>query len=175
MKSDAKFNLIATRILGQYITFRAKKTAANKLLGSEQVMEICQEIWGQIESFVGPNYAQIIMVLLKTTPDIYSLDVILYHLFNKTHELIIRQQKQPQTLPQVIVIILAVLFYKHWYEMFTTKKDRRVHENKAWLSLKTNFGVLPDDVASELMVFVRSVDDRFHHAFLGKWKIWYEF
>lgn len=176
LRADAKFNLIVTRILGQYITFRAKKTAANRSLGNEQVMEICAEIWNQIDRFVGPNYAQIIMILLLTTPQDYALDVVLYPLFNKTHELILRQQRQ--TLPEIIVIILAVLFYRHWIKMCTTKEDTNRHNKKAMTSLQKNFDSDPmfpwfkKEVLPEYMVFVRSVDDRIYHSYSYKETIW---
>lgn len=175
LRADAKFNLIVTRILAQYINFRARKTAANKLLGKEQVLEICQEIWQQIDSFVGSNFVQVIMILLRTDPKDYKLDVVLYPLFDKTHELVLRQQRQ--TFPEILIIILAVLFYKHWLQMCTRKEDKEMHTNKALTSLRKNFERMPEKVDKKFIGFIRRVDDRFYQTYrYNRYKrtIWYD-
>lgn len=170
LRADARFNLIVTRILAQYISFRARKTAANKSLSKEQIHEICYEIWQQMDSFVGLNFSQRILILLRTDPKDYKLCVVLYHLFEWTHQLILRQQRQ--TLPEVLVIILVVLFYKHWLQMFTATVDKKLHTKMALTSLE-KFGCLPRNFDQKFNIFIRMVDDRFYHAYLGKWTIWY--
>lgn len=166
LKSDSKFNFIVTRILGQYVNFRARQTAANTLLGKEQVQDICEDIWNKINTFVGPYYTHLIMVMLRTDAKNYPLDVVLYPLFNKTHEVFLRQQRQP--FPQIVTIIVAVLFYKHWLEMCTRKRDRQIHREKACTALKKNFDCiksLTNEEKEKFSGFQRRVDDRFYHLY----------
>lgn len=170
LRADAKFNFIVTRILGQYINFRARKTAAIKW-SHEQDKEICQEIWQQMDSFVGSNFVHVIMVLLRTNAEDYKLDCVLYYLFEKTHELILRQQRQ--TFPEVLIIILAVLFYKHWLQMFRKKQDKISHKEIGKTSLERNFDLFEQGLEEKWVRFIRC-DDRILQTYLYKGKIWYD-
>lgn len=170
LRADAKFNLIVTRILGQYINFRARKTAAMKW-GKEQDKEIAREIWQQMTSFVGSNFVQVIMVLLRTNAEDLKLACLLYYLFEKTHELILRQQ--PQTFPEVLIIILAVLFYKHWLQMFPKKQDFKPHLLNGITSLEKNFEIFEQHLEEKWVRFIRC-DDKILQTYLYKGKIWYD-
>lgn len=175
MRCDAKFNAIVTRMLGQYINFRARKTAADIKLGNDEVTEICKEIWQQIDSFVGSNYPQVIMVLLLTHTRNYPLDVVLYPLFDKTHELI--QRSLSPSFPKILVIILAVLFYKHWLQMCTTDVDVKTFTDKAKISLE-KFGLLPfkNDIPKKYIGLTRYVDDKIkqYMYYVKNRKVWYD-
>lgn len=164
--------MIIIRILGQYVNFRARKTAANKSLVKDQINDICKELWLQIDAFVGFNVMQVIMVLLRTDAKDYPLDVVLYPLFEKVHELFLRGRYQRQTYPEMLTFIITVLFYKHWQLMFTEKEDRKRHGTTALVSLKKNFSRMPENTEKKFEGFIRRIDDRIHHAFLYKKTAW---
>lgn len=152
------------RILGQYVNFRARKTAANKLLVRDQIKEICKEIWMQIVGLVGSNFMQIIMVILRTDVKDYPLDVVLYPLCDKIHEVFLRKWHGRKNFPEILTFIIAVLFYKHWLLMFTVKKDRLKHVKRAMNSLDLNFSTMPEDTEGRYGFFIRRVDDRIFHT-----------
>lgn len=168
LKADAKFNLIIIRILGQYVNFRARITAANKSLVKDQIKEICKDIWLQLEIMLSNNFMYIIMVLLRTDAKDYPLDVVLYPLFEKAHELVLRGRHKRQSFPEILLFILTVLFYKHWQLMFTEREDRRKHIGIAKLSITKYFQKMPENVEKKFEGFIRRVDDRIHHSSLYK-------
>lgn len=171
---DPRYNLIVIRILGEYVNFRARKTAANKLLVRCQIKEICKEIWMQIFGLVGSNFMQMIMVILRTNVKDYPLDVVLYPLCDKIHETFLRRKHGQNSFPEILTFVIAVLFYKHWILMFTMKKDLRKHVKKATISLDLNFTTMPVDPERRYS-FIRLIDDRIRHTTKMKRKARYEF
>lgn len=161
-------------MLGRYINFRASQTAANKGLGKKQVMEICNDIWLQIETLVGSSIVHIIMVLLKTDPKNYPLDVVLYPLFQKAHEIVLRKQYLCQPFPKTIRIIVTVLFYKHWLQMCTRQSDTEKHRTFARNAINANFVCFErlDPESKRQMDELLRINDRFYQAYLYKHKIW---
>lgn len=156
------------------MNFRARKTAANKSLVKDQINEICKELWLQIDAFVGSNVMHIIMILLRTDPKDYPLDVVLYPLFEKIHELFLRGRYHRQPFPDILTFIITVLFYKHWLLMFTAKEDRLRHGNIAKASINKNFARMPENTEKKFEGFIRRIDDRIHHTSLYKKTAWYE-
>lgn len=167
LKIDEKYNLILIRILGQYINFRSRMTAANKTLGKDETREICKDIWLQLEVMLSNNFIYIILVLLRTDAMDYPLDVVLYHLFEKAHELMLHDQHLNQTFPRILVFIITVLFYKHWLLMFTEKEDRERHIECAKLTIR-KFQKLPNNIEVKYKGFIRRIDDRILQCWLYK-------
>lgn len=100
------------------------------------------------------------MVLLRTNTKVKTLSVGLYPLFKATHMLILRQQRQ--TFPRVLVIILTVLFYKHWLKMFGGKcsqQHRKEHFEKAEESLK-QFDFFPPEAGDMKFSRFIAIDDK---------------
>lgn len=110
----------------------------------------------------------IIMVLLRTDAKDYPLDVVLYPLFEKAHELMLRGRHKRQSFPEILLFILTVLFYKHWQLMFTEREDRRKHIGVARVSITKYFQKMPENVEKKYEGFIRRVDDRIHHSSLYK-------
>lgn len=168
LRSDAKFNFIVCKMLGSYVNFRARQTAANKALSQEQINECCCDIWQHVNSFAGSSIFFIIMVLLRTDAKNYPLDVVLHPLFHKAHELLLRQQESRRSFPQVLTIILTVLFYKHWLQMCTTPKDRFEHKRWAKNAINSNhferFERLPKNEMGKFRGFFR-IDDRIYQTY----------
>lgn len=137
-------------------------------------MEICNDIWLQIETLVGSSIVHIIMVLLKTDPKNYPLDVVLYPLFQKAHEIILRKQYLCQPFPKTIRIILTVLFYKHWLQMFTWPSDTEKHRIFAKNAITANFVRFDrlDASTRNQMDKILRINDRFIQAYIYKYKIW---
>lgn len=161
------FNHIVCKMLGQYVNFRARQIAANKALSQDQINEYCCDIWQHINAFVGASIFFIIMVLLRTDAKNYPLDVVLYPLFKKAHELLLRQQDSRRTFPKVLAIILTVLFYKHWLQMCTTPKDRDKHTQWAKNAIIANRFVRfeREGDSKKFSKFFR-IDDRIFHAYI---------
>lgn len=150
------------------MNFRAAQTAANKALDKKQVMEICNDIWLQIETLVGSSIVHIMMVLLKTDAKNYPLDVVLYPLFQKAHEIILRKQYLSQPFPKTIRIVITLIFYKHWLQMCTRRIDIKKHTNFAENAIDANFTVfdrLDPSTQKKMTCFLR-VSDRFYQAYL---------
>lgn len=156
------------RILGLYVNFRARITAANKTLIKDQIREICKDLWLQLETMLSNNFMYIIMVLLRADAKDYPLDVVLYPLFEKAHELMLRGRHKRQMFPEILVFILTVLFYKHWQLMFTEKDDRRRHIGLAKLSICKYFEKMPENIEKKYEGFVRRIDDRIHQSAIYK-------
>lgn len=174
LRYDSKFGAIVTPMLGQYVNFRARKTFADKSISGEGLYEIGDEILHQIKTIVGSNNSKIIMVLLLTKPKQYELDVLLYPIFERTHEMILRQRDN--SFPKFLVVILTVLFYKHWLQMCTTNKDKEEFTKKALQSLKLNFGkYIPfqDEIPKKCEVITRGFDDKvkqfMHYSRASAW------
>lgn len=146
------------------MTFRARKTDANKTLQRAQILDICKEIWLQIDSLVGSNLMQIIMVILRTNPRDFGLCVILFPLSKEIHHSILRGRYNQQQFPKILVFIITVLFYKHWLLMMTRQLDIVEHKKLARTSLKKNFGPIPQQTSSIYDGFIRRIDDRINHA-----------
>lgn len=172
LRTDTKYNYIVTEILGQYINFRARKTSTNKNLGNDAIRAQCSEIWQQVHSIVCLNFVQVLMVLLRTDAQNLPLAVLLYPLFDKTHDIIRRKPQQSDMFPECVVIAATVLFYKHWMQMFTAKSDIEEHKKKAWASLKENFTKIPFPLPDKLESFIRRLDDRIYHTYLYKGDVW---
>lgn len=153
--------MILTRILGQYVNFRARKTAVNKHLKSSQINEICKEVWMQIVGLVGSSFIHVIMVILRTDVQDYPLDVLLYPLCKMIHARLLRET--PDNFPRIIIIIVAVLFYKNWLLMCTQSIDRKRHRNLAKNSLEMNFPEKIGQLNGDFECWKR-VDDRIRQA-----------
>lgn len=161
-------------MLGQYVNFRARRTVSDANVKEEDRYSIGDEILHQIISIVGSNNSKIIMVLLLTKPKQYELDFLLYPIFERTHELILRQRDN--SFPKFLVVILTVLFYKHWLQMCTTREDRKEFRKKAFHSLKLNFGkFIPfqDEIPKKCEVITRGFDDKvkqfMHYSRASAW------
>lgn len=105
------------------------------------------------------------MVLLRTSSKSYDLAVVLYPLFEKVHELISNGRHKHINIPEILIFIITVLFYKHWLQMFTEKDDKIKHYNFAKKSIIENFTEMPkvpSDLESTYEGFIRRIDDRFH-------------
>lgn len=176
LRSDKKFTRIVSRMLGQYINFHAKKVADNQSMTQVTIKALCGEIWQQIEYFVGLSYSQVIMILLRTNPKEKTNSPILFPLFEATHTLI--QRREPQAYPKVLVIILTVLFYYHWLQMFgppyytlPRKKHEKVKREKNLMraqflgifeaSLRSEqFEKFPDDAKLPKYSYLQAIDDK---------------
>lgn len=154
--------------MSQYVNFRARITSANESLVKDQIDEICNEIWLQLEIMLSNNFMHIIMVLMRTDAKVLKLAVLLYPLFSKAHELMLRGRHKRQSFPEILLFILTVLFYKHWKLMLTTPEDRFKHHNDAKLSINKYFQKMPENVEKKFDGFIRRVDDRIHHSSLYK-------
>lgn len=106
--------------------------------------------------------------MLLTDAKDYPLDVVLYPLFEKAHELMLRGRHRRQLFPDILVFILTVLFYKHWQQMFTEREDKRKHVNIARISISKYFHKMPENLDKMYDGFIRRVDDRIHHSSLYK-------
>lgn len=160
--------MIVIRILGLYVNFRSRITAANKLLVRDQIKDVCKDVWLQLETMLSNNFMYIIMVLLRTDAKDYPLDVVLYPLFEKAHELMLRGRHTRQIFPDILVFILTVLFYKHWQLMFTEKEDRERHVGLAKLSIGRYFQKMPEHLEKKYEGFIRRIDDRIHQSAIYK-------
>lgn len=127
-------------------------------------MDICKEIWLQIDSLVGSNLMQIIMVILRTNPRDFGLCVILFPLSREIHHSILRRRYNQQPFPEILVFIITVLFYKHWLLMMTRRLDYVEHKKLARTSLKENLGRIPQHTSGIYDGFIRRIDDRINHA-----------
>lgn len=175
-----------TEILSLYVTFQARYVGANEQIRGPKLDMICNNVWLKINTYVGPEYAQIIMVLLRTNPRAHdgsvptktcekkgAVDpkpaapkyntqcVLLSKLFDAVDELIKRQQ--PQHLPKAITMLLAVMFYKLWFLMMDKESNQTTHNDNAKLVLK-NLGRLPHmkdkNFDKKLIGFAGLVDGR---------------
>lgn len=149
------------------MNFRARLTAANKSLVKDQIDGICSEIWSQLAVLLYNRLIYIIMVLLRTDAKDYPLDVVLYPLFERTHELMLRGRHK-RVFPEVLLFIITVLFYKHWHQMFTEKEDKRKHVGFARICINKHFQRMPENLEKKFEGFVRRVDDRIYHTSLHK-------
>lgn len=162
LRSNAKFNFVVTNLLGRYINFRATLVAANRAIDNDQVQEICDDLWIQIESLAGSNIVYIIMVLLKTDAKNYPLDVVLYKLFEKAHLVMLRNQYSRLPFPRTLTIILTVLFYRHWMQMCTYERDLIKHKRYAKTAINSLFYFHLENLSETHVYFgFLRIDDRF--------------
>ena len=153
-----------TRILAQYVDFRARMTAANKSLVADQIKEITNELWNHLEMLLNGNFINIVMCLLRTDAKNYPLDVVLYPLFENAHQFMLVGRHKAENPPDVVIAIVTVLFYKHWLLMFTQNDDRRRHITSARASITRFFTKMPKFIDNRYDGLIRRVDDRIHHA-----------
>lgn len=112
----------------------------------------------QIVGLVGSSFVHVIMVILRTDVKNYPLDVLLYPLCKMIHARLLRET--PSNFPRLIIIIVAVLFYKNWLRMCTQSIDRKRHKYLGRNSLEMNF---PEKINSQLngdCEYWKRVDDR---------------
>lgn len=170
MRSDGKFNHYVCHMLGDYVNFRAR--TANINVSQDQMNDICSDIWQHIDGLSGSSICFIIMILLRTASKNYSLAPVLHPLFYKTHEVLLRQQESHRLFPKWLTIILTVLFYKHWFEMCTTLKDKKSHHDWAINAIKANdFDRFGNHMKLDKYKTIFRSDDRFLHALIRSWNI----
>lgn len=166
LKSDLKFNFILIKILSRYVNFRAHQVAA--IQSRDTRMEECNSVWHQINSLLSYDVNYVILLLLRTDVkrDNLHLCRLLYPLFSRVHYLIFQGHHKQLPMPEVLVFIITVLFYKHWTIMLTNVKDK-VDHFKSWrICLEKHFVYMPKPMTNIYDGFIRRVDDRFNHASL---------
>lgn len=156
------------RILSQYVNYRARFAAANKNLKQERIDNILRDIWFQLQVMLFGNLTYVTLVLLRTDVKNYSLDIILYPLFAKAHELMVDGCHIDTCFPPIMSFIATVLFYKQWQQMFTEKDDKRKHIGYARKSMCNHFQQMPEHTEKMYDGFIRRVDDRIYHSALNK-------
>lgn len=155
--------------MGLYVNFRSRITAANRTLVKDDIRMICEDVWLQLETILSNNFMRIMMVLLRTDAKDYPLDVVLYPLFEKVHDLMLMcERHMRQIFPKILVFIITVLFYKHWQLMFTEKEDRERHIKLAKLSICKYFQKMPENIEKKYEGFIRRIDDRIHQSAIYK-------
>lgn len=167
MKADLKYNFLIIKILSQYVNFCARQVATMRSLSREKIMELCSPVWHQINSLLSGDVNFIILLLLRS--DIKKdlrLCKLLYPLFNKAHFFIFCGKHKKLPMPEILVFIITVLFYKHWKTMLTTIKDKMDHYRIWRICIRKHFLHMPKPANMIYNDFIRRVDDQFVNALL---------